>query len=179
MDLPVLHMPLGGGFCWSAASERASWQGSGAHSIKAYCVPATSDGQRFRLVSCERAGEGGWCDQSKLTRPPCWRRAGEKRESGKTRATVTSVYRSHKHPSFRPQAKNAEALAQKTHLAAVENDPTRPVLVVERRGGALLSTVRRPKPIGSRALFSRGRLISEASLPVFQRGWGRTSPHCV
>ncbi len=33
--------------------------------------------------------------------------------------------------------------------------------------------VRRPKPIGSRALFSRGRLISEASLPVFQRGWGR------
>ena len=93
MDFPVLHMPLGGGFCWSAASERASWQGFGAHSIKAYCVPATSDGQRFRLVSCERAGEGGWCDQSKLTRPPCWRRAGEKRESGKTRATVTSVMR--------------------------------------------------------------------------------------
>jgi len=27
----------------------------------------------------------------------------------------------------------------------------------------------------ARALFSRGRLISEASLPVFQRGWGRTS----
>jgi len=26
----------------------------------------------------------------------------------------------------------------------------------------------------ARALFSRGRLISEASLPVFQRGWGRT-----
>ena len=25
----------------------------------------------------------------------------------------------------------------------------------------------------ARALFSRGRLISEASLPVFQRGWGR------
>ena len=25
------------------------------------------------------------------------------------------------------------------------------------------------------ALFSRGRLVSEASLPVFQRGWGRTS----
>ena len=24
------------------------------------------------------------------------------------------------------------------------------------------------------ALFSRGRLVSEASLPVFQRGWGRT-----
>ena len=27
----------------------------------------------------------------------------------------------------------------------------------------------------ARALFSRGRLISEASLPVFQRGWGRTA----
>ena len=26
----------------------------------------------------------------------------------------------------------------------------------------------------ARALFSRWRLISEASLPVFQRGWGRT-----
>ena len=25
----------------------------------------------------------------------------------------------------------------------------------------------------ARALFSRGRLISEASLPVLQRGWGR------
>ena len=29
----------------------------------------------------------------------------------------------------------------------------------------------------ARALFSRGRLISEASLPVFQRGWGRISEH--
>jgi len=57
---------------------------------------------------------------------------------------VRRVCRSHKHPSFRPQAKNAKALAQLTHLAAVENDPTRPVLVVERRGGALLSTRARP-----------------------------------
>ena len=29
----------------------------------------------------------------------------------------------------------------------------------------------------ARALFSRGRLISEASLPVFQRGWGRMLIH--
>ena len=29
----------------------------------------------------------------------------------------------------------------------------------------------------ARTLFSRGRLISEASLPVFQRGWGRTYPN--
>jgi len=31
----------------------------------------------------------------------------------------------------------------------------------------------------ARALFSRGRLISEASLPVFQRGWGRIGCECV
>ena len=46
-------------------------------------------------------------------------------------------------------------------------------------GGLITKVIRKKKAPPAktyrvaRALFSRGRLISEASLPVFQRGWGR------
>ena len=56
-------------------------------------------------------------------------------------------------------------------VSSITQDPYSIIISLNLASSVNLNIGAPPRP--TELLFSRGRLISEASLPVFQRGWGR------